>query len=93
MSKDYYGTYAEGIKNLDKEVADNGSVRSARYLLADTKAVFPRRGTLAVIMVQSDYSANCRRQGHVVYAYNSGSIWVKKGGKWLETFHTEAKAQ
>ena len=25
--------------------------------------------------------------------YNSGSIWVKKGGKWLEVFHTEAKAQ
>jgi hypothetical protein len=25
--------------------------------------------------------------------YNSGSIWVKKGGKWLEVFHTEVKAQ
>jgi hypothetical protein len=25
--------------------------------------------------------------------FNSASIWVKKGGKWLEVFHTEAKAQ
>jgi hypothetical protein len=25
--------------------------------------------------------------------YNSASVWVKKGGKWLEVFHTELKAQ
>jgi hypothetical protein len=25
--------------------------------------------------------------------YNSASVWVKKGGKWLEVLHTEVKAQ
>lgn len=25
--------------------------------------------------------------------YNSASVWVKKGGKWLGVFHTELKTQ
>jgi hypothetical protein len=23
--------------------------------------------------------------------YNSGSVWVQQGGKWVGAFHTEAK--
>ena len=41
MSKDYYGTYAEGIKNLDREVADMAKTDLREYSLADMKVVFP----------------------------------------------------
>ena len=41
MSKDYYGTYAEGIKNLDREVADMAKTDLRDYSLADMKVVFP----------------------------------------------------
>ena len=41
LSKDYYGTYAEGIKNLDGEVADMAKTDLREYSLADVKVVFP----------------------------------------------------
>jgi len=41
MSKDYYGTYAEGIKNLDREVADMAKTDLRDYSLAGMKVVFP----------------------------------------------------
>src|SRR4029453_9059535 len=41
MSKDYYGTYAEDIKNLDREVADMAKTDLRDYSLADIKVVFP----------------------------------------------------
>ena len=25
--------------------------------------------------------------------YNSGSVWVQQGGKWVGAFHTESKMQ
>src|SRR6266567_8083938 len=49
MSKDYYGEYAEGIKNLDREVADMAKTDLREYSLADMKVVFPSTG-VAVIM-------------------------------------------
>ena len=41
MSKDYYGMYAEGIKNLDREVADMAKTDLSEYSHADMKVVFP----------------------------------------------------
>src|SRR5436190_19988973 len=41
MSKDYYGTYSEDIKNLDREVADMAKTDLRDYSLADMKVVFP----------------------------------------------------
>src|SRR5215475_15139867 len=42
-SKDYYGEYAEGVKNLDGEVADMAKTDLREYSLADVKVVFPSR--------------------------------------------------
>ena len=41
MSEDYCGEYAEGIKNLDREVADMAKTDLRDYSLADMKVVFP----------------------------------------------------
>src|SRR4030095_10043865 len=41
LSKDYYGTYAEGIKDLDREVADMAKSDLREYSFADVKVVFP----------------------------------------------------
>jgi hypothetical protein len=70
MSNDYFGTYAEGIKNLDREV-------SAEV------AVITYKTTFQLTSEGKDMSGT----------YNSVSTWVKTGGKWLEVFHTEVKAQ
>ncbi len=91
MSKDYYGEYAEGIKNLDREVADMAKTDLREYSLADMKVVFPSTG-VAVIMYKTTMQQTSEGKD-MSGPYNSASIWVKKGGKWLEVFHTELKAQ
>ena len=91
MSKDYYGIYAEGIKNLDREIADMVKTDLRDYSLTDMKVVFPS-ADIAVITYKSTIQQTAEGKD-MSGTYNSGSIWVKKGGKWLEVFHTEVKAQ
>ena len=91
MSEDYCGEYAEGIKNLDREVADMAKTDLRDYSLADMKVVFPS-ADIAVITYEATIQLTSEGKD-MSGTYNSGSIWVKKGGKWLEVFHTEVKAQ
>jgi hypothetical protein len=91
MSEDYCGEYAEGIKNLDREVADMAKTDLRDYSLADMKVVFPS-ADVAVITYKATIQQTSEGKD-LSGTYNSGSIWVKKGGKWLEVFHTEVKAQ
>ena len=61
------------------------------YSLADMKVVFLSE---AVAVITYKTTIQLTSEGKDMSGtYNSGSIWVKKGGKWLEVFHTEAKAQ
>jgi hypothetical protein len=90
-SKDYYGDYAEGIKNLDGEVADMAKTDLREYSLADVKVVFPS-ADVALITYKATTQATSEGKD-VSGTYNSASVWVKKGGKWLGVFHTEVKAQ
>ena len=91
MSNDYYATYAEEIKNLDREVADMAKADLRDYSFADMKVVFP---SADVAVVTYRVTIQQTSQGKDMSGiFNSGSIWVKKGGKWLEVFHTETKAQ
>ena len=91
MSEDYCGEYAEGIKNLDREVADMAKTDLRDYSLADMKVVFPS-ADVAVITYKTTMQQAFEGKD-MSGTYNSGSIWVKKGGKWLEVFHTEVKVQ
>ena len=91
MSEDYCGEYAEGIKNLDREVADMAKTDLRDYSLADMKVVFPS-ADVAVVTYKATIQQTSEGKD-MSGTYNSGSIWVKKGGKWLEVFHTEVKAQ
>ena len=91
MSKEYYGEYAEGIKNLDREVADMAKADLRDYSLADMKVIFPSPD-VAVVRYKSTIQQTAEGKD-MSGTYNSGSIWVRKSGKWLEVFHAEVKAQ
>jgi len=91
MSKDYYGTYAEGIKNLDREVADMAKTDLRDYSLADMKVVFPSDAAAVVTYKTTIQQTSDGKE--MSGTYNSASVWVKKSGKWLEVLHTEVKAQ
>src|SRR5262249_34415984 len=91
MSKDYSATYAGEIKNLDREVGDMTKADLRHYSFGDMKVVFPSTD-VAVVTYRATIQQTSEGKD-MSGTYNSGSIWVKKGGKWLEVFHTETKAQ
>jgi hypothetical protein len=91
MSKDYYGVYAEGVKDLDAEVADMAKTDLREYSFADMKVVFPHP-KVAILTYKATMQASSDGKD-VSGAYNSGSVWVQKGEKWVGVFHSESKAQ
>ena len=88
---DYCGVYAEGFKTVDKEVADMEKTDLRDYSLADTKVAFPE-AKVAVITYKVTMHSTFAGQD-TSGTYNSASVWIKRSGKWLTVFHTEAKAQ
>lgn len=91
MSKDYYGVYAEGMKNLDAELADMAKTDLRDYSFSDVKVVFPHP---KVAMITYKVTVQATSGGtDISGTYNSGSVWAQKGGKWLGAFHTESKTQ
>jgi hypothetical protein len=91
MSKDYYGVYSEGVKTLDTEVADMSKSDLRDYSFSDVKVVFPRP-KMAVMTYKAKMQATADGKD-VSGTYNTGSVWIQQGGKWVGVLHTEAKTQ
>src|SRR5881296_70028 len=89
MSKDYYGVYAEGVKNLDAELADMAKTDLRDYSFSDIKVAFPHP-KMAVVTYKAKVQATSGGND-MSGTYNSGSVWVQQGGKWVGAFHTESK--
>jgi hypothetical protein len=91
LATDYCGFYAEGIKNLDQEVAEMEKTELRDYSLADIKIAFP-----APNVAVTTYKATLKSSSEgkdTSGTYSVASVWITKGGKWLIIFHTEAKSQ
>jgi hypothetical protein len=91
LSKNYYGVYADGIKTLDMEVADMEKTDLHNYSFANIKVEFPN-ANVAIITYKATQQATSDGKDLSGTYYNE-SVWVKKGDKWLNTFHTEIKAK
>jgi hypothetical protein len=91
MSKEYYGVYAEGVKNLDAELADMAKSDVRDYSFSDVKVVFPHP-KMAVMTYKAKVQATADGKD-MSGTYNCGSVWVQQSGKWVGAFHTETKTQ
>jgi uncharacterized protein DUF4440 len=91
LSKDFYGVYAEGVKNLDSELADLAKTDLRDYSLTDIKVVFPHP-KMAVITYKAKLQASLGGTD-MSGTYNCGSVWIHQGGKWISAFHTDSKTQ
>ena len=91
LAPDYSGVYADGVKNLDKEVADMEKSELRDYSLTDMKVVFPS-ADVAVATYKATLQGSSGGQD-TSGTYNVASVWIKKGGKWLVIFHTDIKSQ
>jgi hypothetical protein len=91
LATDYCGFYAEGIKNVDKEVADMEKTELRDYSLTDMKIAFPS-ANVAVTTYKATLQSSSGGQD-TSGTYNVASVWITTGGKWVVIFHTEAKSQ
>ena len=91
MSTEYYGVYVEGVKTLDVELADMAKTDLRDYSFSDIKVVFPHP-KMAVMTYKAKLQATADGKD-ISGTYNSGSVWIQKGGKWVGAFHAEAKTQ
>lgn len=91
LAKDYCGAYAEGIKNVDAEIADMEKGELREYSFADTKVVFPSPDVAVMTYKVTMQGTSAGKD--ISGTYNASSVWVKRDGKWLGALHTEVKAQ
>ena len=91
LYKTYYGVYADGIKTLDMEVADMDKTDIDSYSLADINVEFPNP-SIAVITYKTSQRGTFDTKDVSGNYYNE-SVWVKKGNRWLNTFHAAIKAK
>jgi Domain of unknown function (DUF4440) len=91
LYKTYYGVYATGIKTLDMEVADIEKTDLHNYSLANIKVEFPN-ANIAIITYKRTQEATFDGKDVSGIYYNE-SVWIKKGHKWLNAFHTAIKAK
>jgi hypothetical protein len=91
LSNDYRGVYAEGMKTADAEIVDASASNLRDYSLADVKVEFPSADVAVITYKVTRQETSDGRD--VSGTYNSGSVWIKKAGKWLCVFHTGVKAE
>ena len=87
----YSGVSSDGVKDINQEVEGVRIVDLKSYSLADTKVVFPNKGTAVLtykVTVEGSYQGQ-----DISGVYYASSVWVNQGGKWLAILHTEAKAE
>jgi hypothetical protein len=91
LYKTYHGIYAGGIKTRDMEVADIEKTELHDYSLAEINVTFPNPN-VAIITYKTKQGATFDGKD-ISGTYYNESIWVKKGEKWLNTFHSAIKAK
>jgi hypothetical protein len=91
LATDYCGFYADGVKNVDKEVADMEKSGLRDFSLTDIRVAFPS-ANVAVTTYKAKLQSSSGGQD-TSGTYNVASVWITTGGKWLVIFHTEAKSQ
>jgi hypothetical protein len=79
------------VKTLDTELADMAKSDLRDYSFSDVKVVFPRP-KMAVMTYKAKVQATADGKD-VSGTYNTGSVWIQQGGKWVGVLHTEAKTQ
>lgn len=89
LADDYVGIYEAGIVNKNEEIQSVKDVDLKTFSLTDQKVVFPTHDV--AILTYKATASGAYKGIDYTSAYNVSTTWVKKDGKWLNTFHTEIK--
>ena len=91
VDKDIRCVYADGIANLEKELADMKKWDMKSFAISDFDIFSDEKDVIvATYKVKIEGTVDSK---DVSGTYNAGSVWKKEGNDWLAIFHTNIKAE
>ena len=91
VDKDIRCVYADGIANLEKELADMKKWDMKSFAISDFD-IFSDEKDVMVTTYKVKIEGTMDSKD-VSGTYNAGSVWKKEGNDWLAIFHTNIKAE
>jgi hypothetical protein len=89
VSAKFVGVYAEGMSDMQKELADMQKWDMKSFAISDYKVASAgpdTRITTYKVAIEGTYDGKDQSG-----TYNAGSIWKKQKGEWQAIFHTNVK--
>ena len=91
VDKDIRCVYADGIANLEKELADMKKCDMKSFAISDFDTFSDEKDVMVTTYkVKIEGTVDSK---DVSGTYNAGSVWKKEGNDWLAIFHTNIKAE
>ena len=91
LAPEFNAIDAEGVKDVDAEVADMQKTDLSNYSFTDMKVtLLSPKAAVATYKVTTQSTSSGRDTSGTYYA---ATVWNKRGGKWLAVLHTFVKAQ
>src|SRR6266699_3813575 len=91
VSPNLVAVYAEGMSDLQKELADMQKWDMKSFAISDYKVTSDGPGTVVAtykVAVEGTYDGKDQSG-----TYNAASVWKKQKGEWQAIFHTNVKEQ
>jgi hypothetical protein len=89
VSPKLLGVYAEGVSDLQKELADMQKWDMKSFAISDYKATAASPDTCVTtykVAIEGSYDGKDQTG-----TYNAASVWKKQSGQWQAIFHTNIK--
>jgi hypothetical protein len=89
VSAKFVGVYAEGMSDMQKELADMQKWDMKSFAISDYKVASAGPDTCITtykVAIEGTYDGKDQSG-----TYNAGSIWKKQKGEWQAIFHTNVK--
>ena len=91
VSANVVAVYAEGMSDMQKELADMQKWDMKSFAISDYKVTSDAPGTVVTtykVAVEGTYDGKDQSG-----TYNAASVWKKQKGEWQAIFHTNVKEQ
>jgi hypothetical protein len=89
VSANLVAVYAEGVSDMEKELADMQKWEMKSFAISDYKVTSDGPGTMVTtynVTIEGTYDGKDQTG-----TYNAASVWKKQNGQWQAIFHTNVK--
>jgi ketosteroid isomerase-like protein len=91
FAPDFKGVYADGINNVDKEMAGVSQIDLKSFTLGDIEVTMV--GKDAALLTYSVTGELSQDGNSASTKMNAASVWKKEGNDWKLAFHTDVEAK